>query len=200
MAFGVALAYLYHFQEGFLRRIGERRGLLISTGIALVSPIAWFGLERRFTWTIGYTMRYLGYGLMLLAFVYTPVDARGGVLSRFFGTPIAKSTAKVGLFSYSIYLWHLSFGHHAAEWFMAHLGSRAPSGSWGWLISTAVYVISAIGAGFILGRLIEFPALALRDRLLPALGRAVVVPQEEVASAGPAVNGLRDAPNAGALY
>ena len=197
MAFGVVLAYLYHFHEGFLKRIGEYRWLLIGMGIALVSPIAWFGLEERFTWTIGYTMLYLGYGLILLAFVYTPVDAKGGALSRFFSTPLARATAKIGLFSYSIYVWHLSFGHHAAQAFMGHLGSRAPTGSWGWIISTAVYVISAIGAGFVLAKLVEFPALALRDRLFPSLGRAVVAPQKEAAPAGGAVRGLHNtsAPN-----
>jgi peptidoglycan/LPS O-acetylase OafA/YrhL len=199
MAFGVVLAYLYHFQEEFLKRISKRRWLLISAGVALVSPIAWFGQERRFTWTIGFTMLYLGYGLILLAFVYTPVDAKGGALSRFFTTRFATSTAWVGLFSYSIYVWHMSFGRHPAVSLMAHLGATAPSGSWGWLISTAVYLICAIGVGFALGKLIEFPALALRDRLFPSFVRAVAAPQKEVTPATLAVGCLGDASGANVL-
>ena len=69
--------------------------------------------------------------------------------------------AWVGLYSYGIYLWHISFMA-----FVLTVIHRLPA-----RLGTALEVTAPILLGIALGvlttKLVEFPALRLRDRLIP---------------------------------
>jgi peptidoglycan/LPS O-acetylase OafA/YrhL len=172
LAMGVLLAYLHHFHPAVLPRLARRRGLLLLAGIAAISPMMFVDLENRFVWTIGFNLLYLGYACILVAFVYTPVGDEGGVLGRFFSGILARALAWVGLFSYSIYLWHLSLGRHPVQWLRDHTSLRMGSGA-DWLILMTIYVVVALGAGVVMGKLIEMPALAVRDWFFPSRAGAL---------------------------
>jgi peptidoglycan/LPS O-acetylase OafA/YrhL len=60
--------------------------------------------------------------------------------------------AKIGYYSYSIYLWH--------GW----VCSLRPQGT---LVSMLGCILAAVLLGALIGKVIEYPALALRDRLFP---------------------------------
>lgn len=186
LAFGVLLAYLYHFHHDFFARIARHRRILLAGGLALVCPMIWNSLEDQTWWvcTIGYTMLYIGYGLILTAFVETPVGRSGGMLGRFFANPVARFTAYVGAYSYSIYIWHLSLARHQAAVLgasprLAHMNHLAH-----FFLLTFFYLAMAIGIGVILGNLIEFPALAVRDRLFPSRTGALQGYAKPAASVG----------------
>jgi peptidoglycan/LPS O-acetylase OafA/YrhL len=123
--------------------------------------------------TIGYTMLYVGYGLILVAFVQTPANRSGGLLGRFFASPPARFTAAIGAYSYSIYVWHLSLGRHPAQSLADWPRMASLDPTLRYFLCTAAYVAMAIIFGVILGKLIEFPALALRDRLFPSRASAL---------------------------
>lgn len=173
LAMGVLLAYLHHFHPAVLPRIARRRSLLLLIGAALVSPMLFVDLENRFVWTIGYDMLYIGYACILVAFVYTPVGSQGGWLGRFFSGLVARVLAAIGLFSYSIYLWHLSIGRHAVEFLIDHTSFLTNFPSAAWLFWLTAYLTIAIGTGVVMGKLIEFPALSLRDWLFPPRASAL---------------------------
>ena len=104
MFMGVILAYWYHFRPDFFARLGKIRGPLLAVGLALILPMGKLPLdEKNFVWTFGYTFLYLGYALILIACVSTPPGV--GVVGRFFQSSPARLIAKIGTFSYSIYLW-----------------------------------------------------------------------------------------------
>lgn len=162
--FGVLLGYLYHFRPLVLEKLLQpTRNRLI---IALVSATLLFSAyllprENKFFATWGYTFVYLGFGGILLLSLYV----RGILPAPLAGIArkVGNALAFVGMYSYSIYLWH------------------GPCGAWlpGLVRSTihfpteehgrfAVYFAGSLVVGITMSRLIEYPVLRLRDRLFPA--------------------------------
>ena len=69
--------------------------------------------------------------------------------------PLAKGLSWIGYYSYSIYLWHV----------VAMLGVEQLSARW---FRFPLYFAAAIGSGVLMAKLIEVPALKLRDRVIPS--------------------------------
>ena len=150
-----------------MARVGRHRWPLIIAGLALISPMFPVRLDAWvFIYTVGYTLLYLGYGCILVALVHTPVGEDGGVIGRWMQSAMAKGMATIGLFSYSIYLWHPDL-RQPIEWLFGHRVFAALPLSVVWTAATASYSLLAIGVGIVMAKLIEFPCLALRDRLFP---------------------------------
>ena len=103
LSFGVLLAYVAHFFPATWDRFGRHRSLLLASGLALVAPMAVLTLGTDpIIFRAGFTSLYLGYGCLLIAAVHLP--------DRLFAGRIARAVARVGVASYSIYLWHLDGG------------------------------------------------------------------------------------------
>jgi len=172
--FGVLLAYLYHLKPHVLAPIARHRAALLTAGVALVMPMGLSELgTHRFVWTFGYTMLYLGYGCILIAFVYAaPSD---GILGKVLASWPAAGLAWVGVFSYSIYLWQFDLALYPVERFvLPHLPHRPMSLYWA--MGMCLYFSAAILTGAIMAKLIEMPVLALRDRLFPSRVASAVAP------------------------
>ena len=133
----------------------------------LVAPMAAFPFhEHHWIRTVGYAMLYLGYGAILVAFLYCPADSR--IVALCLRSPPARVLAFIGFYSYSIYLWHIELGHLPIEKLMGHAALSAWPPEFQWAAPTALYLVTAVVAGLVAGKLIEQPALALRDYLFPA--------------------------------
>ena len=170
LIFGVLLAYFYHFYPQKLAVAGRNRPALLVTGLALLSPM--FFLERAtvpFVWTVGFTMLYLGYGCLLVALLYSPVD--NSPTGRLIGSKSARLLAWVGTYSYTIYLWFGMLSDRPVTAVFRHVHSLPPSLLWP--LSTLLYVVLAVAAGYVMGKLVDGPSLALRDRLFPARASAL---------------------------
>ena len=163
---GVFIAYLYHFQHGFLASIARHKpALLCAAGLLLGCE----GLAAWFSWplyvTVGLTMLYLGYGCVLVVLVFSPPGS--GRIGAWCGGRAGRLLASVGLYSYSIYLWHIDLGHDPAASVLGNAHVTGLSDTAQWAVVTAIYVVLAIIGGAVMSKLIELPALALRDRLFP---------------------------------
>lgn len=161
MLFGVLLAWLHHYRSTAFHRVTARWWpLLLAGGVAALSPAFFLSLGASvFLHTWGFTLFYLGAGgvvLGLLGWEGTRVRRRGVL-------------ATVGLYSYSIYLWHMPVKMWALEPTEAML--RLTSGS-----PAALLVFAGLSCvvGIFAAKVVEFPVLRLRDRFFPSRSGALL--------------------------
>lgn len=162
---GVLLAYVYHFRQTWLVVMTPYRNVLLLVGIISLVPMAVWSLEQHpFVATFGLSLLYVGYACLLVSMLLIKLNC--GFLGHLCGSRIGRSLAFVGFYSYPIYLWHTDLGVAVAR--VLPLWQGLPqSGAVHWLIGTLSYVLLSIIGGMVAGRLVELPALALRDRLFP---------------------------------
>lgn len=164
LLFGVILTALLQFYPRYFEWIVSRKGLLISIWISAMAFMAYAHHKPAVLYSIGYTWIYLGYGaFMLLLYRYS------GAIRNSVGYRVV---AKIGVYSYGIYLWHLAVRELCFR--IANHFSLAVR----WPVAMVLEYLSAIVLGAILTHLIEWPALRLRDRLFPAKDRlhSLIVP------------------------
>lgn len=185
--FGALLAYASQTRPGFAGAVVRWRLPLGAIGVLLVSPMVFVELGDPFVKTFGYTMLALGYGCILLSIVATPLGEGG--LGRALDSRPARALAWIGVWSYSIYLWHMDLVPLFGD-----LGARQ-GGRWIGLWDLG-FIAASIGLGVVMGRLVERPALAWRERHYPSRSPAPLPsivpgpsPRDEFAEP-PAVVGL----------
>lgn len=152
LAFGVLLSYFFHYRHSdFVTTCRRYRAGLLSAGTALLVPPFIAPLETTpFIYTVGLTLLYLGSGMVLCALLASPARP-----SR-----AARALARVGSYSYSIYLWHLPVRNTAAA--LAGEHGLSPG------TEIALYLVGALAFGIAMAKLVEIPVLHLRDRLFPS--------------------------------
>ena len=163
--FGVFLGYLHHFRPEILEQLFRPLRNRIAFGVLtafLLSCCFFFTRESHFLLTFGLSFLYLGFGglLLLSLYVRNVLPARLAALAGKVGT----ACAFVGVYSYSIYLWHVPFGSYAPG-----VVRRAVHIQMTGMAAFAFNILGGIALGILMARLIEFPVIRLRDRLFPAL-------------------------------
>lgn len=173
--FGVLLAYLVVHARSSLENIMRKGWPIVALiGLAMTMPTALRKEEGpRFLCIWGFTLSGVGSGLILLcawwaeqfrirAAAENP-QARPGV-----GGLFARGIAWLGVWSYSIYLWHQPFveflgnkardiiGNHVIRW----------SNPLCYPASVAAFVLMSIAFGAFMYYVIELPSLVLRERLM----------------------------------
>ena len=153
LGFGVALSYAYHFRSEFFRRVvAPNRLILAIIGCVLMTPAFVWDIQRTpYLYTFGFTVIYIGCGMLVAA----------SVLTNFSNVKPAKWAAEVGVFSYSIYLWHIPYLTIVLPW-LEKMGLRYPA--WAWPI---IFVGGSIVLGIAMAKLVEIPALRVRDQFYP---------------------------------
>jgi peptidoglycan/LPS O-acetylase OafA/YrhL len=167
LLFGVLLSYLYRFESGFKIICARYRAQFIGLGLLLLAPPFIWELEAPFHYSVGFTLYYIGSGLILSAMVCSaPIENK-----------LLLAIAKVGTYSYSIYLWHPTMRYLFLPLMQKylHLGT-------GPLTSLLIYVLGSVGVGIAMSKLVELPALRLRDKLIrPASSRIREVSESRAA-------------------
>jgi peptidoglycan/LPS O-acetylase OafA/YrhL len=160
--FGVFLQWLRMFHPERFRKLAAHPLLPVPLMAAILMLIL-FPLQSPVMHTVGFTVLYLGFGSMLVKMVDGPEI-----------TKAFRPLARVGEYSYSIYLWHRIFAM-----LIPHQG----------LVMLSLYLASSIGWGILMAAAVEIPALALRDRLFPP-GSGRRVRAVAVADSDPGVCGM----------
>jgi len=170
LLFGVLLGYYFHFhREGLSQFVMHHRRAIICAGCILVSPLFFIGQFDQWTYTYGFVCAYLGYGFLMIAFLHVKVGSAAGLAGRFL-----RPVAYIGSFSYSIYLWHYPW-IELVNAFPVSTGARLC-----WFYGGSILL------GISAGRLIEVPALRLREAFFPRVSSpAEISASGAVLSAGP---------------
>jgi len=138
--------------------------ILISKKQRVVAPLPSLCLSPSNWWviTFGMTTFYLGFGIILKLCLRVR-----GILPRSIGkccSAAGTALAYVGVYSYSIYLWHLPI----REWGLT-LIEKVPHPAISPWVSFILYAFASTLVGIFLSRTLEYPVLRLRDRWFPTM-------------------------------
>jgi peptidoglycan/LPS O-acetylase OafA/YrhL len=161
--FGVLLGYFYHFVPQRLQMFDSRRNavLFAIVAAALVSTSIFFRQTGRFMLTIGFTALYLGFGIILMLSLHLK-GLLGGMAARV-TEKIGSAFAYVGMYSYSIYIWHVAISSWLPGFIRRASGFRIDLRH-----SDLFYYVASLAFGIFMSRLIEYPILRIRDRIFPS--------------------------------
>jgi peptidoglycan/LPS O-acetylase OafA/YrhL len=154
--FGVFLSYLHNFEPRVVQTLMRApwRFPISVVSILALAPALFIPTSDPFIYTFGFTLVYIGFGTMLLLSVYQEDRKRPkpGFAVRWI--------AWMGTYSYTLYLWHVPM----AQVF----GTLAPRfGKVNQYVLHAVYFMTTIAISVALSKLVEIPALRLRERFFP---------------------------------
>jgi len=152
--FGVAIAYVYHFHRARFESMTGWRWPLMTSGVGTLSIAFIWPIETTpFVYTYGLTLFYIASGMILIGALCSKLPANRAVTAM----------AGVGAFSYSIYLWHMA----VMRWVLPMIESMAGH-PLSFYARTAIFIVMSIAAGIVMAKIVEIPALHIRDRYFPA--------------------------------
>jgi peptidoglycan/LPS O-acetylase OafA/YrhL len=144
---GVALGYLYHFKMPLFRKLTGHYALVLAA--LFCAPALLFNQPDRIVQTFGLTFLYVGFSFLVAwSVVRSPKTSLGQAM--------AKGAARIGFYSYSIYLWHTLICD--AFLYQSNLS----------LIKFWIYIATTVAGGCAMAHLVELPYQALRERLFPS--------------------------------
>jgi len=155
LLFGSLIAYGWTFHRARVAAFADRHRLAIAVlALLLLVPCLVIPVTGSFfVNTVGLTTNYLGFGGIVLLTVAASERAQ----PRW--ERLLSPLARVGFYSYSIYLWHMAVRALTALYLPARIG---------WTATLATYFVASVVLGIVAARLIEIPFLRLRDRVLPS--------------------------------
>jgi peptidoglycan/LPS O-acetylase OafA/YrhL len=145
LLFGVLIRYYRQFQPAKFAEMAQSKTGIGIIGFAVLM-LAVIPGATPVMHTIGFSVVFFGCGFLLAR----TVDAQP---NHYVAALVVRPLAKIGYYSYSIYLWH---------GFACRL---LPHGT---LPGVLLCVGAAVLVGVAMAKLIEYPMLTLRDRVLPS--------------------------------
>ena len=155
--FGVFLSYLHNFRPALVRAAMSNpwRFPISVVSVLALAPAAILPPSDPIMYTVGFTLLYISFGTMLLLSIYKETNrnrAKPGAAVR--------AIAKMGVYSYTVYLWHVPMAQ-----LFASVASRFAMVNQYAL--HAIYFATSIAVGVLASKLVEIPILKLRERLSP---------------------------------
>ena len=164
---GVALAAVHTFWPEWFQKLQQQRLLLLA--------IVAIGLWRLYVDRDAYPEPDALTSPFLITFVDYAAAALLLLLYRRKPThsSLYRLIARIGIYSYGIYLWHVSV-ERPVNWAVDHVPHSLAAAT-----STLLPYILAIPLGIIATKLIEFPFLRLRQRLVPSRTPEPQIPEPQ---------------------
>jgi len=186
--FGVLLSYYYHFaKDAFLRIARKYRNLCWVIGVVGLLPAFIFNIDDMFSYTFGFTLYYVASGALITALLATSIPARN---------PVVRIGAYVGARSYSIYLWHMLTFTCCGVF----ISDASASSTRYWIAYASCCLVFSVLFGIAISEIIEFPALTVRNALVPRPRGSAAIEQptpsiEPIARSLPRIQCSMEAPS-----
>jgi len=166
---GVVISYYFHTDDRLAPLARRRIGLLACIGVAALTLAQYLptAAER---YLLGHILTNIGFGAVVLAAVVLPSPRDW----------FSRTMTWIGSQSYSIYLWHaavMAFGSVLIPRFAGRPLSVYQTAAW--------YVPGSFAIGVIMAKLVELPALQLRERLFSDDVRALHPAKATTAATAP---------------
>lgn len=155
IALGVILAVVFHFAPSYFRRAQRLTPIWLALAAASLLFLR-FQTEAPWSASVGWTAADL-LGIALLMLLYRP-HTRPDPKPR---PLLYRLIASIGVYSYGIYLWHVSVIAPVTS--IAHRLPHSLATLW----LALAPILGGIGLGALFTLIVEFPTLRLRDRLFP---------------------------------
>jgi peptidoglycan/LPS O-acetylase OafA/YrhL len=157
LLFGVLIAYWYYFKKEKLTDfyLKHQSQLLVLAFLMLLFTPFMEPLPSFFVKTIGFTMLYVSFGILLIHFLVNKnVNSQ---IDKLFSTAIVNVVSKIGFCSYSIYVVH-TFVITCVD--MLQIKNR--------FVAFAIVFLISIIAGFVVTNIVEKFFLNYRDKYFPS--------------------------------
>lgn len=156
LMFGVLLSHFYYFHRNAFDRFTQKRLLLSAVVAAGLLFLFLTDAKSKLMLTVGYTMNYLCFAALMLLMI--------GVTGNIVKSLPYRMIAAIGVYSYSIYLWH-----NSVRTPLLHLCSHLPANDeLRWFSLWVAQYLCAIVLGVLMARMIEWPFLRFREKVVPA--------------------------------
>lgn len=156
LMFGVLLSHFYYFHRNAFDRFTQKRLLLSAVVAAGLLFLFLTDAKSKLMLTVGYTMNYLCFAALMLLMI--------GVTGNIVKSLPYRMIAAIGVYSYSIYLWH-----NSVRTPLLHLCSHLPANDeLRWFSLWVSQYLCAIVLGVLMARMIEWPFLRFREKVVPA--------------------------------
>jgi peptidoglycan/LPS O-acetylase OafA/YrhL len=157
LLYGVILAAVSIFFPKQFEALAKARVFLVISAIALAVFIYQTAASEIIDRDLGYAVQGIGFSLLLVL-----VYRRSGKLAR---QGWYRVISQIGVYSYSIYLWH-TLALEPGQKLMDILASKSVPLVLSWGIVMAAQIALALIVGVLMTRLVEWPSLLVRERLL----------------------------------
>jgi peptidoglycan/LPS O-acetylase OafA/YrhL len=178
LTFGVVLAYNYYFNKEWLTNFVQKNtAILFAIMCVCLATLFIWDTHTVFMRTIGFSLVYLGFGILLCLFLLAPKFVHR--FEQLMPALLYKVVAKIGLYSYAIYLTHIQVLIAIRK--IAENKLRIPMSNTALFFS---YFILSVLVGMVLTYTIEKPMLKWREKLFPAKKKTApkaIIPQVQPA-------------------
>lgn len=178
LLFGVGIRGFAEYHPEAFAVLRQWRVPLAVAGIVLWLP----ALSR---WDLGQAFRAVRYSITMFgsaAFLVAMYHTHARDFGRW-ARPVeslAKTIAFVGVYSYAIYVWHVTAIRITERVVATRIGAALESQpALAWLLSVVAVSAAALIVGIAVSHLVEWPAIRLRDRWFPS--RSAVLPTASAA-------------------
>jgi len=150
---GALLGYFWHFRPASIERFYTQKKLFGLLSILLIMPCFFFKSGSMFMVTIGFNIMHVGFAFAILLLISTKGEKL--LFGNLIFNKISSAIAFIGIYSYSIYLWHLPVQNLLLR-FLTDLR-----------IEAILYMVISVFTGIVTCLVIEKPMLRLRDKYFP---------------------------------
>lgn len=163
LSFGVLIFYnRYYNKEKFNAFFQKTKKFLLPLAIIIMLPVMIMAPEdpaktgtNFFMRSFGYINLYLGFGMILIYFVSK--ENINQLLDKYLSRPMVNLLSHIGLYSYSIYVFHTMIRKYIVLNIPVHP-----------YLQTVIFVVLAVLAGMFVGKYVEVYFLKIRDKYFPS--------------------------------